>query len=288
MPIDPCGPYGAFCGPYSWGAAFGIPFTPQVDCGSTGPCQLMADVYHPVPTAASPAPPPGGWPLVVAIPGGPSAPGGRGGLSPLASALAIRGAVVVLADWRESAQYGGGYPTSFNDVACAIRFARAEASHYGADPSRVTLVAHSFGGFAGAVVALSPKPFQPLAGQCLNSTGSGRPDAYVGIAPVSTLAAIGGDFLPAFFGGVRTDRPAVWDAADPLLLAQAPGSQPVPVRLVVGVADPTVPPQTVAPLADVLQASGRDFELIAIAGATHEDILIRTETIAAVLTVARP
>ena len=53
------------------------------------------------------------------------------------------------ADYRSSPAYGGGYPTTFGDVACAIRSARQGARQLGGDPSRVTLVAHSFGGFPG-------------------------------------------------------------------------------------------------------------------------------------------
>lgn len=245
------------------------------------------DVYHPVSSTGLQTPPPGGWPLVVAIPGGPAAPGGRGGLSPLASALAIRGTVVVLADWRQSPEWGGGYPASFRDVACAIRMARKVAGDYGADPSKVTLVAHSFGGFAGAVVALSPTSFDPPAGQCLAAHGSDRPDAYVGIAPVSILDDIGGTFLPTFFGGNRADRPAAWSAADPVALADKTAPA-IPIRLVVGLADSTVPPATVAPLEAALRAAGRDVEVVQIDGAAHQDILVRPQTLSTVISVSGP
>ncbi len=286
--IDPCGPNGIFCGPYGFASTFAVPYTGKIDCGTLGTCELAVDVYQPVMQPGSPPPPTGGWPLVVAIPGGPLPPGIRGGLAGLGAALAVRGAVVVIADWREAVSFGGGYPESFEDVACAIRFARANASDYGADPSHVVLAAHSFGGFPAAVVSLSPKTIPPLPGGCLAVEGSPRPDAYVGIAPISTLEGISTQFLDEFFGGTRDDQPDAWAASDPLALAVLATKYLTPVSLLTGGADQTVPTSTVQPLVLALQSAGRDVRAIELPGVAHQDILARPETIAAILDAASP
>jgi hypothetical protein len=39
--------------------------------------------------------------------------------------VAVRGAVVVHAVWRQDRDQGGGWPTSFQDIACAVGVARA-------------------------------------------------------------------------------------------------------------------------------------------------------------------
>jgi acetyl esterase/lipase len=235
----------------------------------------------------SPAAPEGGWPLIVAIPGGPAAPGVRDGLSGLAAGLAVQGAVIVLADWREAPAFGGGYTRSFEDVSCAIRFARTNAGAYGANPSRVTLVAHSFGGFPAAVVTLAPDAFPPDPTECFAGSGSSRPDAYVGIAPISTLDMIGQDFLATFLGGTREEAPASWDASDPLVLASERPAYRAPIQLVVGSGDSTVSGDQVQPLVDALTRAGRDVGLATVLGVGHQEVLTSPQTIASVLAMAR-
>jgi acetyl esterase/lipase len=284
---DPCGTNGIFCGPYAWTATFNVPFTPTIDCATAHNCELQANVYQPVPKQDSPVAPDGGWPLIVAIPGGPAAPGARDGLSGLAAGLAVQGVVIVLADWREAPAFGGGYPRSFEDVSCAIRFARSNAVAYGADPSRVTLVAHSFGGFPAAVVALAPDVFPPDPTECLSASGSSRAEAYVGIAPISTLDMIGQDFLATFLGGTREDAPASWDASDPVVLASAKPAYRAPIQLVVGSGDSTVSGDQVQPLVEALTKAGRDVGLATVLGVGHQEVLTSPQTIALVLAMAR-
>jgi acetyl esterase/lipase len=286
-PADPCGPNGIFCGPYGWTASFNVPFTQPIDCGTSGSCDLEANVYQPVVRPDSPPAPTAGWPLIVTIPGGPAAPGARDGLSGLAAGLTVKGVVVVSADWRQAPNYGGGYPTSFEDVSCVIRWARTQAKTYGADASRVTLVAHSFGGLPGAVVTLAAKAIPSLPVGCLASTGSVRPDVYVGIAPVSTLDMIGQDFLATFLGGTRSEAPTAWDASDPLVLAAGDGAPNIPIRFMIGSGDFTVTAEEVQPLVDQLLKDGRDVQLSTLAGAGHQDLLTNPATLATVATIAQ-
>ena len=220
------------------------------------------------------------------IPGGPLPPGNRGYLWELARIVASRGAVVFTADYRSSPAYGGGYPATFADVACAVRFARQKAPELGGDAGRVTLVGHSFGGFPAAVVALSAHDFATDEPACLASRGDGHPDALAGIAGVYTLDRIGQDFLATFFGGDRASAPDAWAAGDVTALVRQTGRPAPPVRLLAGTSDPVAPPTTMAEFADLLRAAGYDVTATTLDGATHDTILQKLATVDAIARLA--
>ena len=258
-----------------------INVTDPVPCGAETTCQLKVDAFA-LPGGADV---PGGAdrPVVVMIPGGPLPPGNRSYLWGLARIVAGRGAVVFTADYRSSPAYGGGYPSTFGDVACAIRTARQRAPELGGDPGRVTLVAHSFGGFPGAVLALSATDYATKGEGCLATTGEGRPDAFVGIAGVYTLDRIGQEFLAGFFGGDRATAPAAWNAGDVVVLARLNGRRTPPVRLVAGTNDLVAPPATAEEFAIILRTAGFDIEVTVEDGATHDTVLYKAATVDAVL-----
>ena len=211
---------------------------------------------------------PGPHPTVVLIRGGPSGDGGRAYLDSFASGLAYAGLLVFNADYRDSAGDGGGSPAAFRDVACAVRFARANAERYNGDDSLVTLVGHSLGGWVGSVVALDDKEF---SGGCA-ADGSGRPDAFVGLAGNYDLSAGGGTGrdLNVFFGGPAATTAVARAASDPF--AYANGSK-IPVRLVAGTADGTVNPSATIKLNTMLTARGWNVGLTFVPDATHMSIL---------------
>ncbi len=223
-------------------------------------------------------------PIVVMIPGGPLPPGNRETMWPLARYVAGRGAVVFTSDYRSSPAYGGGYPSTFADVACAVRFARQRGAELGGDPGRVTLVAHSFGGFPASVVALSAHDYATDEPACLASTGDGRPDAFAGVAGVYTLDRIGQDFLATFFGGDRTTLPDAWAAGDvTAILRDDP--QRVPVRLVAGTADLVAPQATMDELAALLRTARYDVATSTLEGASHDTILQKAATVDVIATL---
>jgi acetyl esterase/lipase len=229
-------------------------FTQPVSCGGST-CQVALDIY--VPDG------PGPYPTVVLVRGGPSGLGGRVGLSGIASQLASDGLIVYNADYRDLANGGGGYPAAFQDVACAIRYARATAPGYGGD-GVVTLVGHSFGGFVGSVVALDPAEF---TGGCLKD-GIGRPDAFVGLAGNYDLNYNLSD-LAEFFGAGAAQSTAR-ASSNPFNY----GTQsPIPVRLIAGTSDNTVDPEDSVELNAFLQAKGWDVSLDLIPNGSHMSIL---------------
>lgn len=268
----PCGEADPTCSSLNVVLHKNIDFTGPVPCGAaTVSCLLRMDSFV-LPGGSN-------LPIVVMIPGGPLPPGNRETMWLLARYVAGRGAVVFTADYRSSPTYGGGYPATFADVGCAIRFARQRGAELGGDPGRVTLVAHSFGGFPASVVALSSHDYAKDEPQCLADKGSGRPDGFAGIAGVYTLDRIGQDFLNGFLGGDKASAPDAWAAADDTQLAAAGGRALVPVRLIVGTDDQIAPMTTADELVAALQGAGSDVAVTTITDGTHESVLRNISTV---------
>ncbi len=223
-------------------------------------CSVLLDIY--VPRGSGP------FPTVVLVRGGPTGAGGRGYLDAFARELADSGLIVFNADMRDTASKGGGYPQAFDDVACAVRFARTWSFAYGGDGSSVTLVGHSLGGFVGSVVALDGTQF---GGDCL-AGGSGRPDAFVGLSGNYDLSdpKVAGD-LAVFFGGSPEDTAEARSASNPFNYANGPS---IPVDLVAGTDDQTVNPAAAVALNAFLSERQWNVTLTLIPGATHNSIIV--------------
>ncbi len=116
-------------------------------------------------------------PLIVLLHGGGDK--GNGDMTPMATALAARGAVVAVPN------YYSGQPRThqdvehtFRDVVCSIRYSRARAKELGADPHNLTLVGFSYGGYPAAAIRLAGA--DSYAFDCLPGT-SHLPQAVVGL-----------------------------------------------------------------------------------------------------------
>jgi acetyl esterase/lipase len=248
----------------SW---LGVPFTPPIACGLSGTCRLRMDVFAPAR--------PGRWPVVVMLPGGPAPPTAYRSLDGVARGIAALGAVAIATAWREGVADGGGYPRSFQDVACAIGVARHVAPRYGGRPDRVVLAGHSLGGWAAAVVALSRRAYSPPSGGCERTAGALRPDALVTVSGAVHWAQAGysDDWLEAFFGGTREERPGAWEASDPFsIVTRRADAHAVPVTVIGGGRDVVVPESIGKAFATQLRASGYRVRLVLVPGADHGGI----------------
>lgn len=123
-------------------------FTPAVAYGADARQRL--DVYQP-----TSAPPPGGHPVVVFFYGGSWNKGERADYRFLGEALAARGIVAMVADYRLYPQVS--YPDFLPDCAKAVAYALKEAQRYGGNPARVVVFGHSAGGYNAAMVALDAR-----------------------------------------------------------------------------------------------------------------------------------
>lgn len=70
-------------------------------------------------------------------------------------ALASRGFVTVIPDYRLVP--GTPYPGFLEDSAAAVKWVRANAARFGGDPDRIVLAGHSAGGYNAAMLALDPQ-----------------------------------------------------------------------------------------------------------------------------------
>ena len=146
-----------------------VAFTAVTQCGEET-CTVPLDIMAPEAGAA--------LPTIVLIPGGPLAFADRRYLTPLATAIASRGAVVFLATWRSVETGNTNEDDGLNDVRCAVRYARAHTGEYGGDPERLLLVGKSSGSTLSLQVAVEAD-VEPE--HCLAS-GSRLPDGVVAIA----------------------------------------------------------------------------------------------------------
>jgi acetyl esterase/lipase len=133
-------------------------------------------------------------------------PDERDVLGTLAGAVAERGAMVLVPDWRRDSADGGRA-----QLLTSLAFAREHCAGMGGDPDRFVLAGWSMGGMAAAGVALHPElagGWRPSAVACFGSS-------FVRIAPTTGTAP-----------------------ADDLAGTSLP---PVPFWLVHGTDDPVVP-----------------------------------------------
>ncbi len=103
------------------------------------------DIYQPSPALTN-------APMVVFFYGGSWSSGDRADYRFVGEALASRGIVTVVADYRLSPQVR--YPVFLQDSALAVQWAFEHARHYGASPARVFVMGHSAGAYNAAMLAL--------------------------------------------------------------------------------------------------------------------------------------
>ena len=106
------------------------------------------DVYQPDPPVAD-------APIVVFFYGGSWSSGRRQDYRFVGEALASRGIVTLVADYRLSPQVR--YPVFVQDCALALRWASDQAARLGASPQRLFVVGHSAGAYNAAMLALDPR-----------------------------------------------------------------------------------------------------------------------------------
>jgi acetyl esterase/lipase len=234
-----------------------VPYATEGDCGERlKVCQQFVDIY---------APESGGpYPVVVMAHGRPRTPAD---MLELARAVASHGAVVFNIDYRGVRPViQQGWPEAVEDVACAVRFARATADRYGGDARRLVLVGHSFGGYVGTLVSLAGDKFH---GECLTPDGSALPDAWVG---VSANCTVGVPPPPAplwttWYGELPEQIPGVWQKGD--TLAQIGGNPKLVVRMVHERDDPIVDLLQPRTLVRELVEAGYDASLTVVEGDDH-------------------
>lgn len=106
------------------------------------------DIYRPAQAAA-------GSPVVVFFYGGNWTTGQRGDYAFVGRALAARGIVVVIPDYRLYPEVR--YPDFLDDSAQAVAWTSKEIARYGGDPARLFVMGHSAGAYIAAMLALDSR-----------------------------------------------------------------------------------------------------------------------------------
>jgi len=154
------------------------------------------DIY--TPNTAAPV---GGWPVVVFFYGGSWVNGERADYRFLGEALASRGVLTLVADYRLYPEVR--YPDFLVDCAKALSFGLVEAARLGGNPKRVFVMGHSAGAYNAAMLALDPR--------WLAGTGHAPTElaGWIGLAgpydflPITNLAARPVFFYPNYPSGTQ-------------------------------------------------------------------------------------
>jgi acetyl esterase/lipase len=212
----------------------------------TDPRQQL-DIYRPL-AASGPAP------VVVFLYGGSWRDGSRAEYRFVGEALASRGVVAVVADYRLYPQVR--YPQFLRDAAGAVGWTLREIGRYGGDPTRVYVMGHSAGAYNAAMVALDARWLSGVGASPAMLAG------WIGLAgPYDFLPITGADIQPVF------DFPDTPADSQPIAHVSA---QSPPTLLLAAAHDPIVNPQrNTEQLAARLRDAGGRVSLRVFDGVNH-------------------
>ena len=193
-------------------------------------------------------------PVVVFFYGGSWTTGSRGLYRFVGAALAERGIVAVLPDYRLHPQVK--FPLFLDDGALAVAWVQEHAHEFGGDPHRIVLMGHSAGGHEAAFLAYDRRLLQKAGA---------HPEWIVGLAGLSGPYALAPDskILNTIFASPYTE--AEWQPVR-FVTPQSP-----PTLLVHGTADDVVSIKHAEKLRDVLLANHVRVETQFYAGRGHAD-----------------
>jgi acetyl esterase/lipase len=204
----------------------------------------------------------GNWPVVMFFYGGSWNGGSRETYRFVGEALAARGCLVVIPDYRVYPQVR--YPVFLEDCAAATGWTMRNLARLTGDPARLVLSGHSAGAYNAAMLALDPRWLDAPAAR--GPSGRSHPAAWIGLAGPYNFLPIGNpDVKPVFF---HPDYP--------------PGTQPVdyvtnsstPCFLASGIEDEVVNPErNTGQLASKLRKSGVEVEEHHYEGVGHTTLI---------------
>jgi len=178
-------------------------------------------------------------PVVFFIYGGGWKNGAREDYQFVGRALAARGFIVVIPDYRLYPEVR--FPDFLEDNAAAMRWVQDNIAKYGGDPTRVFMAGHSAGAYNAVMLALDPSYFKE----------------YGVTIPIRGVAALSGpyDFYPFEYDEVRNTfgEAPVPEGTQPINLVT--GDAP-PMLLTSGTTDPIVRVQNTENLAARLRSQG--------------------------------
>lgn len=208
------------------------------------------DIYRPNNDLAQAAP------VVVFFYGGRWQTGAKEEYRFVAEALAARGFVVVVPNYRLYPQVR--YPAFLQDCAAAVAWTSRHIGDFGGDPAQINLMGHSAGAYNAMMLGLNP--------QYLHQAGN--------TAQIRSVIGMAGpyDFLPLTDPALQQifGPESAWPATQPIRYARA-GAPPVLLQL--GGDDETVKPGNSERLAQRLQGAGAKVTLRNYDGLSHAGMI---------------
>ena len=203
-------------------------------------------------------PPNGGWPLVVFFYGGSWNSGERGDYKFVGAALASRGVLTLVADYRLYPEVR--YPDFLMDSALALTYGIEHATALGGNPKRVFVMGHSAGAYNAAMLALDPRWL--AATHHSNSELAG----WIGLAgPYDFFPTENPDAQPVFF------HPNYPEKSQPIEFGS---THAIPTFLGSGVNDKLVSPtRSTQSMATKLRANGTPVTLHMYEHASHTTLI---------------
>ena len=197
-------------------------------------------------------------PVIVLLYGGSWQSGSKATYRFVGAALAARGFVTVIPDYRVYPEVS--FPGFIQDAAAAVGWTRSHIAAYGGDGRRIVLMGHSAGAQIAALLTLDRRW---LAAVGLDADRDIA--AMVGLAGPYDFLPLKDPVLQALFapaGDLRQTQPITFARGD------AP-----PLFLAAGTADTTVLPRNTERLAAAIQAAGGRVETRLYPGVGHAEII---------------
>jgi acetyl esterase/lipase len=239
---------------------------------NVGGRQELLDVYWPQGT-----PPPGGWPVLLAIHGGGWRNFGKDDYGPkIAAEFNPHGIAVVAMNYQLSARGVPSWPANFEDVRNAVRWTRSNAPAFGLDPTRFAAIGESAGGHLAALLGTNPDgPVtaggDPAAGDAFPGVSAriqGVVDFYgpTNLAALDAESPLAGLAIEQFLGGKPGQVPQSYADASPV--THVTGASPA-MLILQGTADDLITADQPRALAAALSAVGVANRVIEVPGAPH-------------------
>ncbi|MBI1729244.1 prolyl oligopeptidase family serine peptidase [Candidatus Acetothermia bacterium] len=243
-----------------------IEITRDIIYGSADGTDLKLDIYRPAATALLPA--------ILILHASNGTKSDPDLVVPWAQYLAGQGYLAIAVEHRLLPFYGGpGFPAQLQDVKCAVRWARANATTWNINPDRIGILGFSSGGWLAELVGTTDNSSN-LEGSCGDTPISSRVQAVIAYYSPSDLLK-----MPAIgqydVGNVLIGKPCLpGPSQDATLCMQASpvtyiSSDDPPFLLAHGTKDTNIPFEQSELMQSALSAAGVNVELVKVEGAGH-------------------